>query len=154
MGLEKFGGFGDVEVKDVSDAESVVSDFESGGVVSLSVTRFAVDPGCGEEIHFQFDSSVAFAFGALSFFVVEGESGSGVATHTRFGEVGKEGADMVEELDIGRGAGAGGFTDGRLVDFVDVFDGVESSRRFEREGGVVGLAVGGRRHLEAASHKG
>ena len=87
---------------------------------------FAVDPGGGHEVHFEFDASVSFALGALAFFVIKGEAGGGVAADSRLGELGEEGADVVEEFDVGCGTGAGGFADGRLVDFVFVFEVLEA----------------------------
>ena len=112
MGGEELGGGLDVEIKDVADGEAIVADIEGGGTVTVAHASFAVDPSGGEKIHLELDSPVAFALGALSFLVVEGESGGGVATHAGFGKLGKEGADVVEEFDVSGGAGAGGLPNG------------------------------------------
>ena len=106
VGGKKLGGGFDVEIENVSNGESVVADLERGGVVALAKAAFAIDPGGGEEIHFQFDATVAFALGALALLVVEGKAGGGVAAHAGFGKLGEEGADVVEEFDVGGWAGA------------------------------------------------
>ena len=137
LSVEEVGGFFDGELEDVADGESVEADFEGGGVVALAVAGVAIDPGGGKEVHFEFDASVAFAFGALAFAVVEGEARGGVAAHAGFGELGEEGTDVVEEFDVGGGAGAGGFADGGLVDFEAVFDGFKSAGGFEGGCGIV-----------------
>ena len=126
VGGEELGGGLDVEIENIADGESVVTDFQGGGIVALAEAAFAIDPGGGEEIHFQFDAAVALALGALPFSVVEGKAGGGVAAHAGFGKLGEEGADVVEEFDVGGGAGARGFPDRRLVDLVAVFEGVEA----------------------------
>lgn len=134
MGGEELGGGFDVEIEDVADGESVVADLESGGIVALAVAALAIDPGGGEEVHLEFDTAVAFALGALAVLVVEGEAGGGVAAHAGLGELGVEGADVVEEFDVGCRAGAGGFSDGGLIDFVEIFEVFKTLRGFERVG--------------------
>lgn len=150
VGGEELGGGLDVEIENIADGESVVTDFQGRGIVALAKAAFAIDPGGGEEIHFQFDAAVALALGALPFLVVEGKAGGGVAAHAGFGELGEEGADVVEEFDVGGGAGAGGFADRRLVDLVAVFEILEADgfvvRRFFR------LLLAG--DTEAAAHEG
>jgi len=112
VGREELGSGLDVEVEDLTNVEALVSNFESGGVVAFAQARFTIDPGGWEEIHLKFEASVPFAFGALSFFVVEGEARGSVAADAGIGELGEEGADVVEEFDVGGGAGPGGFADG------------------------------------------
>ena len=126
VGGEELGGGLDVEIENIADGESVVTDFQGGGIVALAEAAFAIDPGGGEEIHFQFDAAVALALGALPFSVVEGKAGGGVAAHAGFGKLGEEGADVVEEFDVGGGAGARGFPDRRLVDLVAVLEILEA----------------------------
>ena len=126
VGGEELGGGLDVEIENIADGESVVTDFQGGGIVALAKAAFAIDPGGGEEIHFQFDAAVALALGALPFSVVEGKAGGGVAAHAGFGKLGEEGADVVEEFDVGGGAGARGFSDRRLVDLVAVLEILEA----------------------------
>ena len=136
VGGEELGGGLDVEIENIADGESVVTDFQGSGIVALAEAAFAIDPGGGEEIHFQFDAAVALALGALPFSVVEGKAGGGVAAHAGFGELGEEGSDMVEEFDVGGGAGARGLADRRLVDLVAVLEILEAEgfvvRRFFR----------------------
>ena len=116
----------------------------------MTETAFAIDPGGGEEIHFQFDPPVAFALGALAFLVVEREARGGVATHAGFGKLGEKGADVVEEFDVGGRAGTGGFSDGGLVDFVAVFELVKTNGFLI--GGILGFLFAG--DAEAAPHEG
>ena len=136
VGGEELGGGLDVEIENIADGESVVTDFQGSGIVALAEAAFAIDPGGGEEIHFQFDAAVTLALGTLPFSVVEGRAGGVVAAHAGFGELGEEGADVVEEFDVGGGAGARGFADRRLVDLVAVFEILEADgfvvRRFFR----------------------
>ena len=126
VGGEELGGGLDVEIENIADGESVVTDFQGGGIVALAKAAFAIDPGGGEEIHFQFDAAVTLALGALPFSVVEGKAGGGIAAHAGFGKLGKEGADVVEEFDVSGGAGARGFADRRLVNLVAVFEILEA----------------------------
>ena len=136
VGGEELGGGLDIEIENIADGESVVPDFQGSGIVALAKAAFAIDPGGGEEIHFQFDAAVALALGALPFPVVEGKAGGGIAAHAGFGELGEEGSDVVEEFDVGGGAGARGLADRRLVDLVAVFEILEADgfvvRRFFR----------------------
>ena len=136
VGGEELGGGLDIEIENIADGESVVPDFQGSGIVALAKAAFAIDPGGGEEIHFQFDAAVALALGALPFLVVEGKAGGGIAAHAGFGELGEEGSDVVEEFDVGGGAGARGRADRRLVDLVAVFEILEADgfvvRRFFR----------------------
>ena len=136
VGGEELGGGLDIEIENIADGESVVPDFQGRGIVALAKAAFAIDPGGGEEIHFQFDAAVALALGALPFLVVEGKAGGGIAAHAGFGELGEEGSDVVEEFDVGGGAGARGLADRRLVDLVAVFEILEADgfvvRRFFR----------------------
>lgn len=136
VGGEELGGGLDVEIENIADGKSVVTDFEGGGIVALAEAAFAIDPGGGEEIHFQFDAAVTLALGTLPFSVVEGKAGGGIAAHAGFGKLGEEGADVVEEFDVGGGAGARGFADRRLVDLVAILEILEADgfvvRRFFR----------------------
>ena len=127
VGVEELGRGFDVEIEDVSNAQAVVADFESGGIVAVAVTGFAIDPSRWQEVHLELDTSVALTLGALAFFVIEGEAGGGVATYARFGKLGIEGADVVEEFDVSGGAGTGGFADGSLVDFVAILERIETA---------------------------
>ena len=136
VGGEELGGGLDVEIENIADGESVVTDFQGSGIIALAEAAFAIDPGGGEEIHFQFDAAVTLALGTLPFSVVEGKAGGGIAAHAGFGKLGEEGADVVEEFDVGGGAGARGLADRRLVDLVAVLEILEADgfvvRRFFR----------------------
>ncbi len=123
LGVEEGGGFIDGHGEDVADVFVAEGDFERGGVVALAIAGFAMDPGGGQEIHFEFHAAVAFAIRAAAAFGVEGEAGGVEAAHAGLGELGEEGADVIEDLHIGGRTGAGGLADGRLIDFVTGFDG-------------------------------
>lgn len=85
----------------------------------------AGDVGGGEEVHFEFDAAIAVAFFAASAGGVEGEARDIVTTGAGFGELGEDFADFIEDADVGGRATAGGFADGALIDFVNVFDVLE-----------------------------
>ena len=74
LGLEEGGGFVDGHGEDLADVFLAEGDFEGGRVVALPITGLAMDPGAGEEIHFEFYAAVAFAFGAAAVVGVEGEA--------------------------------------------------------------------------------
>jgi hypothetical protein len=133
VGFKKMGCGFNIHAQDFSDRLSVVEDFEGGRIIAFSVTGFAVDPCGGEKIHLKFDPPVAFALGALPFFVVEGEARGGIASDARFGKLCVKSADVVEQFNVGGRTGAGGFTNGRLIDLEDMFYLIEA-RCFE-EGG-------------------
>ena len=107
----------------MSDVLIAEGDFEGGGVVALAVAGFAVDPRGWQEVHFEFYAAVAFALGAASTLGIEGEAGGFEAAHAGLGELGEEGADVIEEFDVGGWAGAGCLSDGRLIDLIAGFDG-------------------------------
>ena len=123
LGFEEGGGFVDGHGEHFADVFVAEGDFERGGVVALAVAGIAVDPGGGQEIHFEFHAAVALAFGAASALGVEGEAGGVEAAHAGLGELGEEGADVIEDFHISRRTGARGLADGRLIDFVAGFDG-------------------------------
>ena len=118
LGFEEGGGLVDGHGEDLADVLLAEGDFEGGGVVAFAVAGFAVDPGGGQEIHFEFHPAVALALRAASALGVEGEARGVEAAHAGLGELGEERADVIEDLDVGRRAGAGGLADGRLVDLV------------------------------------
>lgn len=124
LAFKKRGGFLDGHGKNITDVFLVKGDFECGGVVAGAVAGFAVDPSGREEVHFEFDSAIAFAVGAAATFGVEGETRGVEAANARFGHLGEERADVVEDFYVSGGAGTGGFTDGGLVDFINGFDGL------------------------------
>jgi len=135
LGFEEGGGFVDGHGKHLADVFLAEGDFQRGGIVALAVAGFAMDPGGGEEIHFQLHATVAFAFGAASAVGVEGKAGDVEAAHAGFGELGEERADVVEDFHIGRRAGTRGFADGRLIDFEAGFNLFLAAGLAEREVG-------------------
>ena len=123
LGFEEGGGFVDGHGEHFADVLVAEGDFERGGVVALAVAGFAVDPGGGQEIHFEFHAAVALALRAASALGVEGKARGIEAAHAGFGHLGEERADVIEDFHISRRAGTRGLADGRLIDFVTGFDG-------------------------------
>ena len=122
LGLEEGGGFGYGHGQHLADIFFPEGDLQGSWVVAHAVAFLTVDPGGGEEIHFEFHPAVAFAIGAPPTLGIEGETGGFEAAHACLGELSEEGADVVEDFNVGGGAGAGGFADGGLIDFVNGFD--------------------------------
>ena len=97
-----------------------------------------MDAGGGEEVHLDLDLAVAVAGLAASALGVEGEAPSIEASGAGGGELGEELANVVEDADVGGGAGAGGLADGRLIHFIDGGDVLSTGElppRLRRAGG-------------------
>ena len=109
---EKIRRFVDGHGQDISDGSTIVADLEGGGIVALSVAAIAVGPGGGEEIHLKLDAAVSPALGALSPRIVKGKTRGIKPSQARLRQLGEELADVVEDLDVGGGAGTGGLADG------------------------------------------
>ena len=74
VGGEKFRCLADAHPEDLADILAVVAHVQCREIIAHFMACFTGDPGGGKEIHFQFDASVAFALGALSLGVIEGET--------------------------------------------------------------------------------
>ena len=83
----------------------------------------AAHEGGRQEVHFQFESPGAFALRATPLGAVEGKPARAVTAQARFGNLGEQPADLVEESDIGGGDGSRRAADGRLIDFVNRVNG-------------------------------
>jgi hypothetical protein len=120
---KEFDGFLDRQVEHLGDVLFPIPNVKRFAIESRAAAGFATDKGGREKIHFQLDGAGPLAFGAAALRAVEGESAGGVTPHPGFGRLGEERADVVEETDIGRGRGTGRSANGRLIDFVNGFEG-------------------------------
>ena len=118
---KKIGGFIDAHAADVADVFAVVVDLEGGGVVAQAVAVIAGRVAAGQEGHFMLDVPIATAGLAAAALGVEGESAGGIAAGTGSRSGGEDGADVVENFQIGGGGAAAGFADRALVHFVNGF---------------------------------
>ena len=119
---EDANGLFDGKVEDLVDVEVLVANVEDGGLVAGSVALFADQFHVGQELHFDGNGAIALTGFAASAGDVEGEVAGGVAAALGFFGGGEEAATDIEGLDVGDGVGAGGATDGGLVDHDDIFD--------------------------------
>src|SRR6202035_947081 len=71
---EEFRGFFDRELEQIADALPVVRNGQRSRVEPLPATRFAWDIAGRQEIHFQFDHSLACAGFTTASFRVKGEA--------------------------------------------------------------------------------
>ena len=91
-----------------------------------------MNPGGGEEVHFEFDAAISFAFRALPSLIVEGELGGRKATCAGIRKLGKELTDGVEEFDVSSGTGSGCLSNRCLIDLEAMFDAFKSAGGFKR----------------------
>ena len=118
-------GFVDGHVEHVGNALAFVAYFQSFAVVAFAVADFAVDIHIGKEVHLNGAYSGTFAVFAAASTHIEREPAGFVAADAGTGELGEERADVVEDANIGGGIAARSAADGRLVDFnnfVDMLD--------------------------------
>ena len=101
------------------DAFALEAHLQGLAIEAPALANRARHPDIGEEIHFQPIGAVALARLAAAPRLVEAKAARLVAAHLRFGQLGKEGADLVEDLDVSRGIGARRATDRRLIDVDD-----------------------------------
>ena len=141
MGGEEVGGFGDAHFEDLADVFGVELDLLGGAVEAHAVADLAMGAGGGEEGHLDFDLAIALAGVAAAAVGVEGEAAGAVTPGAGEGDLGEEFADVVEDADVGGGAGAGGFADGALIDFVDGVDVFGAGEGFPRVGGGLFLSA-------------
>src|SRR4029450_13072394 len=82
----------------------------------------AGDVDVGEEVHLDLQEAVALARLAAAALDVEGEAAGLVAARLAFGEAREPVADLGEGAGVGRGVGARGAADRRLVDVDDLVE--------------------------------
>ena len=163
-GLEEVGGLFHGHVEHVGDRLALEQDFQRLAVVALALAGVAGDVDVGQKVHLDLDDAVALAGLAAAALDVEGEAPGLVAARLGFRQAGEPFADRREGAGIGRGVGARGAADRRLVDVDDLVDMLEALDAVVRGGafaGVVQLAGDGavervdqQRRLAAAGHAG
>src|SRR5690242_11740276 len=99
----------------VGDARLPPADGESLGVEAPSPADVAQNLDVRQEAHLDGLYPLAFARLAAAARGIEREAAGGVAADARLRRAGVDAADLVPEADVGRGAGARGLADGRLI---------------------------------------
>ena len=137
----------DVHLQHVGDALPFEPHLKRFAIEAVPFADRASDPNVGEKIHFQPRRAVPLAGLAPSAAHVEAESPRLVAARFRFGQLGVQIADIVEDFDIRGRIGARRAANRRLVDgdqFVEMPEsvdplvqaGMRQSRRSDRGGGL------------------
>ena len=98
------------------------SNGERFAVEAMAVADRAGDPEVGQKIHLDAVRAVSLARFAATAAHVETEPARPIAAPFRFGQLGEQGADVVEHFDIGTWVGPGRAADGRLVDGDDLVE--------------------------------
>ncbi len=122
-------GFLDVHFQDFGNRFSLETDLQSFAVEAVPFADRAGDPDVGQKIHFQAVGAVSFAGLASPAFDVEAEPAGFVSPGLRFGQLGVEFADFVEDLDVRGRIAPRRASDGRLIDgnhAVEVFQALDS----------------------------
>src|SRR5277367_286834 len=114
--LEQVGGFLHRHVEHVGDRLVAIAHLQRFAIVALALADVAGDVDVGQEMHLDLDDAVALARLAAAALDVEGEAPGLVAARLRLGQAGEPVADRREGAGVGRGIGARGAADRRLVD--------------------------------------
>src|SRR5262249_23523894 len=89
------------QVEDVSNAFTVVRDFQGFFVVALATTDLAGNVDIRQKAHLHLDLALPRAYLTTSTFDVKGETTRLVAAQTRFRQQRKELAHLIPKTDIG-----------------------------------------------------
>ena len=103
-------------VQHVGDALALVAHLQGLPVIALAAAHLAGDVYVGQEVHLDFQHTVAAAGLAPAALGVEGEPPRAIAPGLGLLGGGEQGADLVEQARVGGGIGAGRPADGALVD--------------------------------------
>gem|GEM_PF-3061300 len=118
--LEQLQGLLDVHLQHVVNTLPSIADLQRFAVEAFALTDRAGDPDVREEIHLQLVRPVPLASFAPAAGAIEAEPAGLVAAHLRVRHLGEVGADLVEDLDVGRRVRSRGAPDRRLVDVDDL----------------------------------
>ena len=163
--LEQLGRLLDVHVEHVGDRMALELHLQRLAVVARAVADVAGDVDVGQEVHLDLDEAVALARLAPSALDVEAEAAGLVAARLGLGQAGEPVADLGEGAGVGRGVGARGAADRRLVDVDDLVEMLEpgdlvvhgpadDARAVQRARGAGVERVDGERGLAAAADPG
>src|ERR1700759_3896667 len=112
---EEFRCFFDRQFKQIANALSIVLDRESLRVEAFSAAGLARDIAWRQEIHFQFDNSLASARFATDALRIERKAAAGVAPDPGFRELCKKATYIVEYFDVSCRDRTRGLANRRLV---------------------------------------
>ncbi len=113
-------------------------------VVAGAVADVAGDVDVGQEVHLDLDQAVALARLAAAALDVEGEAAGLVAARLGLGQAGEPVADHGEGAGVGRGVGARGAADRRLVDVDHLVELLEPGDALARAAEDAGAVQGAR----------
>src|ERR1019366_8574037 len=105
MRAKKLGRFFDRHLHHVTDALSVIENFERLRIVTAPVAIFAWHIAARQKIHLELDHALAFAGFTTSAFRVKRKPAGRITAHARDGKVTLTLADLVEDFDVGRRRG-------------------------------------------------
>ena len=123
---KEWDGIRDGELENVGDGVAVETNGQGFLIVTAAVTYLAEDINIRKEVHFNAALTVTLTGFASATLDVEGEAAWFVAALARLGKHGKEVADGGEDAGVGGGIGAGGASNGRLIDLDDLVELVDT----------------------------
>ena len=100
----------------------LIADGQRLRIVAAALADIASHPDIGKEVHLDFLLAVAFAGLTAAARLVEAESLGLIAAHFRFGQLGEELANQIEDAGIGRRVRVGRIADRVLIDVDDLVD--------------------------------
>ena len=137
----------DGERQDLGDVEPLVAHGERLAVVALAAADLAWHVEVGQEVHLDLDLPLAGAGLAATALDVEPEAAGLEAAHARLGRLRHQGADVAEDLGVGRRVAARRAADGALVDGDDLVEVAEPADPVVMTGHVTGAMERARQGL-------
>ena len=121
------------ELEDLADVFALPSEVGELGRVAGAPAVVAREISVGHKCHLELDTPGAGAGFAAAARGIEGKASGGVAANLGLGDTGEEGADEVEDPEVGRGSGARGFADRGLVYLDHLFKNLSAAEVFKRK---------------------
>ena len=131
--LKEFHSLVDGHVQHIADRFALVAHLQRFAVVALAVALVAMHIHVGQKIHFNQFHAATLALLASATFYVERETSRFVTPDLRFGQNGKQVADVAENPGIRGGVRAGCASNGRLVYLHHFIDVLKALKAFVRK---------------------
>ena len=146
VGGEELDGPVDGHFQNVVNVLPFVTHLQHIALEAFAMTGFTLQHEVGHELHFHLHHAFALALLATSAIGIEGEEGRREVHLLGQGLCGHELAYLVVCLDVGDGVGAGGTSDGVLVDKLHSLHGIHVALQTDELAGPVGHLVNGAFH--------